>query len=134
MAAASGPNIVPILEIDAEAGADLSGKQYYFVKLSASRKVIVCAAATDLPIGVLQNKPTSGRSAQVMVIGKTKVDSDAALAAKTLIGPASDGQADPKVPGTDTTEYICGQVVLASAAAGDMAEAVINCANPARAA
>ena len=45
------------------ASADLSAKQYYFVKLSSETKVTVCSAVTDKPIGVLQNKPASGEQA-----------------------------------------------------------------------
>ena len=115
------------------AGEDLSSKQYYFVKLSGST-VVACGGATDKPIGVLQNAPTSGQAAEVMVIGITKVSSDAALSVGNLIGTSGDGQADAKTPGTDTTEYIAGQVVGASGAAGGYATAVINCANLARAA
>lgn len=118
-----------------EAGADLSTHQFKFVKLSADRKVIICAAATDVPVGVLQNKPdASGKEALVMVAGRTKVNSDAALTIGAQIGTAADGQADIKVPGTDTTEFICGIVSRISGAAGEMAEANISCANAARAA
>lgn len=117
------------------AGADLSTKQFYFVKLNANRQVIVCAAATDKPVGVLQNKPdASGKEAEVMVLGRSKVSADAVLAAGNLIGTASDGQADVKVPGTDTTEYICGMVTTGVSSAGEIAEALINCINIARAA
>ena len=45
------------------AAADLSGKQYHFVKLASESTVNVCAAVTDVPIGVLQNTPASGESA-----------------------------------------------------------------------
>ena len=116
------------------ASADLSGKQFYFVKLSGAGTVTVCAAATDVPIGVLQNKPTSGQAAEVMMLGISKVSSDAALSRGNLIGTSGDGQADAKTPGTDTTEYVVGQVIEASTAAGGLATAVINCANLARAA
>ena len=34
------------------ASADLSAKQYYFVKMSGENTVTVCAAVTDKPIGV----------------------------------------------------------------------------------
>ena len=109
------------------AAADLSGKQFYFVKLASATTVTVCAAATDKPIGVLQNKPTSGQAAEVMVIGISKVSSDAGLSAGDLIGTSGDGQAD-------ATEYIAGQVISGSNSAGGLATAVINCANLARAA
>ena len=116
------------------ASADLSAKQYYFVKVSGNNTVTVCAAATDKPVGVLQNTPISGAEAEVCVIGITKVSSDAALTAGNLIGTSADGQADAKTPGTDTTEYTVGMVLYGSGAAAGIATAVINCAAPCRAA
>lgn len=116
------------------AGADLSAKQFYFVKLSADATVVVCAAATDVPCGVLQNTPASGEEAEITVIGETKISGDADLDAGHLIGTSSDGQADRKVPGTDTTEYIVGQVKRGNTAAGGIVTAFVNCASPVRAA
>lgn len=127
---------VPVLKVPGlVAAADLSTKQFYFVELTAAGTVNVCGAATDKAVGVLQNKPdAAGRVAEVMVIGITKVSSDAALSRHDLIGPSADGQADAKVPGTDTTEYVHGQVLIATGAAGELATALINCATPVRAA
>lgn len=116
------------------ASADLSAKKFYFVKVSGALTVTVCAAATDIPCGVLQNNPTSGQAASVMAIGQSKVSSDAALTAGALIGTSADGQADAKVAGTDTTEYVVGQVLETSGAAGGLVSAIINCASPHRAA
>lgn len=114
------------------AAADLSAKQYYFVKLASATTVNVCSAATDKPIGVLQNAPTSGQAAEVLALGVSKVSGDANLAAADLIGTSADGQADAKVPGTDITEYVVGQVILDNSAAGGIATATINCLNPHR--
>lgn len=122
------------LKTTAKAGADLSAKQYYFVKLNADNQVIVCAAATDIPCGVLQNNPVSGDAAEICVVGETKVSGDADLDAGHLIGPSVDGQADRKIPGTDTTEYICGQVKFGNTAANGIVTAFVNCASPSRAA
>ena len=122
------------LKITLVAGADLSAKQYYFVKLNSSGQAILCAAATDYPIGVLQNNPISGAEATVVVAGGTKIVASAAIAAGVQIGTASTGKADAKTAGTDTTEYTVGQVLLASAADADVLTAVINCANPTRSA
>lgn len=116
------------------ASADLSAKQFYFVKMSGEGTVTVCAGATDKPVGVLQNNPTSGQEAKVCAIGVTKVSGDADLNYGMLIGTSGDGQADAKTPGTDTTEYIAGQVIKGNGAAGGLATAVINCASIARAA
>lgn len=57
------------------AGADLSSSQFLGVKLSTSadRTVILVAASTDIPYGVVQNKPTSGQAADVGIVGVTKV-------------------------------------------------------------
>ena len=132
MANEYGPSII----VGIEANADLSAaaNQYKFVKLT-SAKVALCAAATDIPIGVLQNKPKAGETADVLALGVSKVRSDANLVAQDLIGTAADGEADAKVPGTDTTEYVVGMVLIdTSAAAGDYTTAYINCLNPHRAA
>ena len=72
------------------AAADLSAKQYYFVKLASSTTVNVCAAVTDKPIGVLQNKPESGEQAIVRVFGVSKISADATLAAGDVIGTPAD--------------------------------------------
>lgn len=122
------------LKISAIAGASLAAKQYYFVKLSADNTVIVCAAATDIPIGVLQNTPASGDAAEICVIGETKVSGDADLDAGALIGTSADGQAAAYVAGTDTTKYVVGQVKEGNTAAAGLITAIVNCASPARAA
>jgi len=121
-------------KISLKAGADLSAKQYYFVKLNSSGNAVVCAAATDVPVGVLQNNPTANQSAEIVVVGLTKVSTDAALAIGNLIGTSSDGQADAKTVGTDTTEYVVGVAMVTSGAADTITTAMVNCANPHRAA
>ena len=122
------------VKITLPAAADLSAKQYYFVKVNTSGQAALCAAATDRPIGVLQNTPTAGQAAEVLVVGGTKIVSSASIDEGSLIGTASTGKADAKTPGTDTTEYGVGQVILAAGADGEVLTAVINCASPARAA
>ena len=127
---------LPILMKTFEANGDISTKQYYFVKPhTVFNRIVVCTGATDIPIGVLQNKPdAAGKAAEVMMIGLTKVSADAALTIGDLIGTSADGQADAKTPGTDTTEYVVGRVYEAASAAADIVSAFINCMNPHRAA
>ena len=110
-----------------KAGADLSAKQFYFVKLDSNGDVVACAAATDKPIGILQNNPTSGLEALVMHNGISKVNADAALSIDDLIGTSADGQADAKVPGTDTTEYIVGRMLESTSAAGELGTCLFSC-------
>jgi hypothetical protein len=123
---------MPLLVNSWPAGADLSGSQFYFVEL-ASGEVTVCNDVTDVPIGVLQNKPTAGQSAEVVMLGSTKVSADAAITEGALIGCSADGQAEAKVIGTDTTEYVCGRVLEAASNAGEIIQAEINCIAPFRA-
>jgi hypothetical protein len=115
------------------AGADLSAKQYTFVKLNSDGAVIAAAAATDLPIGVLQNAPTSGQEAEVLVVGGTKIVAGAAIAEGAQVGTSSAGKAVALVAGTDTTKYVAGTLLTESAADGNIVTAVINCATPHRA-
>lgn len=110
------------------AGADLSAKQFYAVKLSASNTVIVCAATTDKPYGILQNAPTSGQEAEVCVVGLTKINSDAALSIGVSIGTAADGQL-AAYTASDTTKHIIGIVQQTSGAAAGYAVAFVNCAS-----
>lgn len=120
----------------AKAGADLSApaNQYKFVKLNADRQVILCAATTDVPCGVLQEPCKNGDAADVLVIGETQVQVSGSLAAGNLIGTDASGLARQNVPGTDTTKYIVGQVtrVAGATSSGNFATALINCASPAR--
>jgi len=107
------------------ASADLSAKQYHFVKMSGNNTVTVCAAITDVPIGVLQNNPASGGAAEVCLFGISKVVADGTLAAGNVIGTSADGQADAIAAGTDTTVYTMG-IALNAASAGETVEAFIN--------
>ena len=110
------------------AGADLSAKQYYFMKLSAADTVVVCAGTTDKPIGVLQNAPTAGQAAEVCYFGETKISGDADLAYGDNIGTSADGQAAAYTV-SDTTKHLVGIVLIDNGAAGGLITALINCAN-----
>lgn len=110
------------------AAADLSSKQYHFVKLASATTVNVCSAITDKPIGILQNTPTSGQAAEICIFGISKVVADGTLAAGNLIGTSSDSQADAIAAGTDTTVYVMGQAIEA-AAAGETVTMFLNPSN-----
>jgi len=110
------------------AGESLILKQFCFVKQSGTTFVAV-SAVTDLPAGVLQNKPASGIPAEVVVIGPTKVVAGIAITAGALIGPSANGRGDPKIAG-DTTEYVAGKALEGAVNAGEIIEVVVNCATP----
>ena len=63
---------LPNFVITLPAAADLSAKQFYFVKIDTSGQAALAATTGEAVIGVLQNKPTQGQAAQVMVQGITK--------------------------------------------------------------
>lgn len=122
------------VKITLAAAADLSTKQFYFVKIDSNGKAALCSGATDKPIGVLQNTPASDEEAVITVVGGTKVVASASLDEGTAIGTTSAGKAGAKTVGTDTTNYIVGTIILAAGADGEIATALVNCASPARAA
>ena len=102
------------------AGADLSAKQFYFVKLaSTAGEVVVCNATTDHAIGVLQNDPADGEPAEIVGLGVTKVVcSSTAITAGSDIGWNAEGQANNRSAAGSRS---AGTALVASAADGDIA-------------
>ena len=98
------------------AAADLSAKQYHFVKLASATTVNVCSATTDRAIGILQNNPTSGQQAVIQIFGISKVVADGTIAFNNVIGTSADSQADAIVPGTDTSVVTLGVAIQAASA------------------
>ena len=121
------------VKITRVAGADLSALQYTFVKQDVNSKVVAVSAATDIPIGVLQNAPLAGQEAAILVVGGTKLKAGATITQGThfAIGTTAAGAATPLAV-TDTTKYVLG-VPLMTAASGDVMSAIVNCATPTRA-
>lgn len=118
-----------------KAGADLSSTgQYRFVKLDGNGDVVLCAAITDKPIGVLQNDPGLGEECEIMVTGVTKLEADGAVTVGAEIGTSADGQGDVIVSGTDTTVFKVGQALQAASGAAVLFACMINCLAPSRAA
>lgn len=118
---------IPGFSFTLVAAADLSANQFKFVKLDTNGLAAAIAAATDLPIGVLQNAPISGQEATIVVDGITKLQGDAALTPGLAIGTSADGQADAKTLGTDITEHVVGTVLEGCGAAGNLCTALIRC-------
>lgn len=106
-------------KFSAPAGSSLSALQFTFVKMSTTT-VIPVTAATDVPVGVVVNTPTSGQTAEVVVSGIVKLKASAAIAVGAPVGTTSGGQAVTLVRGTDTTKFICGMALTAATAANDI--------------
>lgn len=73
----------------------LATHQYKFVKIGVDDKTVeLVSSPADRPIGVLQNKPGVGESAEVVGFGMTKViagETIAHAAAGQLVGADADG-------------------------------------------
>lgn len=74
---------------DLTASADLSAKQYFLAKVSGVRTLTFCAAATDRPIGIIQNKPISGGAVTLGIAGESQAVVGAAVTAGNAL--MSDG-------------------------------------------
>jgi len=103
---------------------DLSGKQFYCVELSSNKTVDVPDAATDVIVGVLQNKPAAaGAACTIRTMGVTKVlVGTGDLTAGALWGTSSTGTAIAKTTDKDHYSGVC----LIGAAAGEYATVTIG--------
>lgn len=100
------------------AGADLSTKQFYIVKISATDTVVL-ATSNSRNVGVLQDKPKSGEPCAVMQLGISKVVSDG-LAVPIVAGDPliSDGSGRAIKSDGTTGHNVLGFATEASSATG----------------
>lgn len=107
------------------AAADLSAKQYYVVDVTANNAVNLTSSAGEAMLGILQNAPTSGSAANVMVCGVSHVIAGTGgLAAGNLWQAAADGTAIVAA----SADYVGGMVIV-GASAGEYATVTVGVAN-----
>ena len=124
-----------ILTRSIKAAGDESANQYKLMKLDSSGDFLICSGATDVPVGVLLDKPdAAGKSGLIGIIGVGFAVGAAALNEGEQIGTDGSGLLDKKIPGTDTTEFVVGQVLQGSTAANDLVVCSFNFATPHRSA
>lgn len=102
--------------------ADLNGKQFYAVYISATDYVIdFCTGATDLSIGILNNNPkaAAGAHCEVVMWGRCKAKAGGAITAGQWCVPTSDGSLVAVTLGT-TTANVAVARALVTAASGDI--------------
>lgn len=105
-----------------KAGADLSAKQYHFVKMSAPQTVVACSGVTDKAIGILQNDPdAAGEEAVVAILGTSKLVAGGVCTFGTNLGPKADGRAQTAV----ATQYARAHAVDTSANDGEVIEVLL---------
>lgn len=99
------------------AAADLSGKRYHAVRLSAARNVNQASDAANSAIaGVLLNKPESGQAATVQYTGMAKVVAGGAITVNVLLSTNGSGRAAATASG----DMAFGRALESAAADGDI--------------
>ena len=78
-------------DITLVAAADLSGKQFYAVKVDSNGKAALCVAG-DFAIGMLQNKPASGEQGTVRIAGVSKGAAGGSITAGNLLAADANGK------------------------------------------
>jgi hypothetical protein len=110
-----------------EAAEDLSDYQYHFVGISTAEKAQLLNAEDEVAVGILQNAPESGEAAEVMLLGKSKLVANAALAVGKFVKPeyvsGSDcGKGEDAGTWWDTAR---GMVVEAAGAEDDLCSVIL---------
>jgi hypothetical protein len=100
------------------AGEDLSAKQYHFVKVNSSGKIVACSSQGERALGILQNKPLENEPAEVDRTGVSKLEmggSATAVVGGDLITTDSAG----KGMEAESGDYVAG-VILETVSAGSV--------------
>jgi hypothetical protein len=119
---------LPVLEMSFIAEEDLSDYQYHFVSLSTTEGYVKAIDTTsEQVIGILQNKPTLGESAEVMIIGVSKVVAGEGLNPNDVvdaefISATDSGKAINYVAGGDKL----GIVIIAASAEDKLASILLT--------
>lgn len=95
----------------AAALADYSSKQYYGAKLNDDREIVLPTADSDVPVGLVLNKPANSKDALLLIIGRAPGVVGESITAGQLVRIASGGKVMLFEPLTDVTCYCVGQCV-----------------------
>lgn len=104
------------------AGADLSDKQFYIVKMSTGRTVVLATAATDFLFGVIHKGSTSGGAVSIAsrnTDGTFKVAAGNTFSQGAYLTADSTGRA---VATTTPNDEIIGVACEAATVAGQIVE------------
>lgn len=107
--------------VSAETGADLSAaaNEFKVVKLDANGKVVLAAALTDVPFGILYDVAKADRVVPVAVGGIAKAKAGATIAAGAPVATKADGT-------LQTAAAAAGQYVIGTARTGGVSGDVIS--------
>lgn len=102
------------------AGADLSAKQFTFVKMNTTDRTVVSAADGDAAFGVLINQPLSGNAATVVTHGRVTVEAGTGgVTAGAKVASDLNGEAIV-ASATAPADVVVG-ICITAAAAGELA-------------
>lgn len=109
--------------ITLQAAADLSGKQYHIMRVSAAGACNMASQAAHMHnLGVLLNKPAaSGRAAEIAVSGEVKVVAGGAITAPDLLTTNGSGRAAAAASG----QAVIGIALTSALADGETIRAMI---------
>lgn len=116
-------------KISLKAGGDLRLLQFYFVKLNTSGEAVAITNDGDIILGVLQNAPNTGETAEIMLRGMTKIKTVAAgVAVSALVGTDANGLGETRVINANTwnLHYVGGVMLEATVAAGDVGTMLLH--------
>jgi len=91
------------IEVYCTAGADLSAKQYYFVKQHSTAGQCVVAGAGEAALGILQNAPASGAIARVRMFGRSRLVAGAAISIADPVASGAAGKGKTAVKASTNT-------------------------------
>tara|TARA_R110002167_G_scaffold199684_4_gene402993 strand:+ start:427 stop:813 length:387 start_codon:yes stop_codon:yes gene_type:complete len=110
--------------ISVESGEDMSAWQYKVVFINTSGKAVQFDdGGAEIPAGILQNAPTSGETANILVAGVTRAISDSSFALQNFIA-AKEG--DGKMTNVIASNYVVGQPITAPGGDGEQFTAMVN--------
>ncbi len=89
------------------AGADLSAKQFYCVKLNSSGQMVLSGAGENA-LGILQDKPASGQVGSVCCLGKSMAIYGAEVTAGQNLTPDANGRLVPAT-GSDAVVAVAAE-------------------------
>lgn len=119
-----------ILKMSFTAAEDLSSYQYRFVTQygMSNTTVGLMNAATDIPLGILQNAPAAGELAEVMLLGVSKCVANAAIVVGAYVKAEYVSTSDNGKADAADTDYdnIAGLVVHASGAEDDLCSVLLS--------
>ena len=101
------------------AGEDMDSELYYIVQLAADGDLELGEGATDLLVGVLQNKPKDTEAAIYRFLGTTKVVVAGVINVGAWVTSDSAGKA---VATTTDKNTVVGRALEAAASDGDIIE------------